>query len=56
MTTRRGLDCGESNDNEEVVQAVLVPVEHHSDPEVLEAQQKELGNWTNFGVSNEIDD
>ena len=48
--------CGERNDNVEVVQAVFIPTEHHSDPEVLEAKQKELENWTNFGVYNEIDD
>ena len=48
--------CGGNNDNVEVVQAVFIPIEHHSDPEVLEATQKELANWTNFGVYNEIDD
>ena len=32
------------------MQAVIIPIEHHSDPEVLEAKQKELANWTNFGV------
>ena len=41
--------CGESN-NVEVVQALFIPIEHHSDPEVLEAKQKQLENWTNFGV------
>ena len=34
--------CGESNDTVEVVQAVFIPIEHHSDPDVLEAKQKEL--------------
>ena len=48
--------CGESNDNVEVVQEVFFPIEHHSDPEVLEAKRKELENWTNFGVYNKIDD
>ena len=42
--------CDESNDNVEVVQAVFIPTEHHSDPEVLEAKQEEVENWTNFGV------
>ena len=48
--------CGESTDNVEVVQTVFIPTEHHSDPDVLEAKQKELENWTNFGVYYEIDD
>ena len=48
--------CGENKDNVEVVQAVFIPTEHHSDPEVLEAKQKELANWTNFCIYNEIDD
>ena len=47
---------GESNDNVEVVQAVFIPTEHHSDPDVLETKQKELENWTNSGVYNELDD
>ena len=38
---------GERNDNVELVQVVFIPIEHHSDPEVLEAKQKELENWTN---------
>ena len=38
------------------MQAVFIPTEHHSDPEFLEAKQKELENWTNFGVCNEVDD
>ena len=38
------------------MQAVFIPVEHHSDPEVLEAKQKQPENWTNFGVYNEIHD
>ena len=48
--------CGESNDNVEVVQAVFIPIEHHSESEVLETKQKELENWTSFGFYNEIDD
>ena len=48
--------CGEGNDNVEVVQAVFIATEHQSDPEVLEATQKELENWTNLGVYNEIGD
>ena len=38
------------------MQAVFIPIEHHSHPEVPEAKQKEPANWTNFGVENEIDD
>ena len=26
--------------------AVFIPIEHHSDPEVLDTKQKELENWT----------
>ena len=35
---------GKNNDNVEVVQAVLIRIEHHSDPEVLEAKLKKLAN------------
>ena len=45
--------CGESNDDVEAVQAVFIPIEHHAESE---AKQKELENWTNFGVYNEMDD
>ena len=38
------------------MQTVFIPTEHRSDPEVPEAKQKELENWTNFGVYNEIND
>ena len=38
------------------MQAVFISIEHHYDPEFLEAKQKELENWTNFGVYNDVDD
>ena len=34
--------CGESKYNVEVVQAVFIPIEHHPDPDVLEAKQESL--------------
>ena len=35
---------------------MYVPVEPHSEFEVLDAKQKELENWSNFNVYSEVDD
>ena len=48
------IDNGNSNNKE--VHAVYVPVERHSEFEVLDAKQKELENWSNFNVYSEVDD
>ena len=43
-------------DNSEEVEAVFVSKERHSGADIIEAKNKELQNWKDFGVFKEFPD
>ena len=46
----------ENNTNSEEANVVFIPANHHGNPEVIKAKEKELANWSDFEVYKEVHD